>query len=118
MLMQNIEEIKLQICDVCHKMWQLGWVAANDGNVSARLEDGRVIATPTGISKSFITPEKLVVLDMDGNILEANEGYRPSSEIKMHLKCYEKREDVFSVIHAHPPGATAKPVAPDRKSVV
>lgn len=109
--MQNIEEIKLQICDVCHKMWQLGWVAANDGNVSARLEDGRVIATPTGISKSFITPEKLVVLDMDGNILEANEGYRPSSEIKMHLKCYEKREDVFSVIHAHPPGATGFAVA-------
>ena len=42
-------EIKLQICDVCHKMWQLGWVDANDGNVSARLEDGRVIATPTGL---------------------------------------------------------------------
>ena len=49
--MQNIEEIKLQICDVCHKMWQLGWVAANDGNVSARLEDGRVIApSPKGKS--------------------------------------------------------------------
>ena len=96
--MQSIDEIKEQICDVCHKTWQLGWVAANDGNVSARLEDGRIIATPTGISKSFITPEKLVVLDSKGNILEANEGYRPSSEIKMHLKCYEKRDDVMSVI--------------------
>ena len=85
--MQSIDEIKEQICDVCHKTWQLGWVAANDGNVSARLEDGRIIATPTGISKSFITPEKLVVLDSKGNILEANEGYRPSSEIKMHRKC-------------------------------
>lgn len=104
--MQNIEEIKLQICDVCHKMWQLGWVAANDGNVSARLEDGRIIVTPTGISKSFITPEKLIIVDTDGNILEAQDGYRPSSEIKMHLKCYEKRPDVMSVIHAHPPGAT------------
>ena len=58
--MQNIDEIKEQICDVCHKMWQLGWVAANDGNVSARLDDDRIIATPTGISKSFITPEKPV----------------------------------------------------------
>ena len=55
--MQNINEIKDQICDVCHKMWQLGWVAANDGNVSVRLEDGRILATPTGMSKSFITPE-------------------------------------------------------------
>ena len=43
--MQNINEIKDQICDVCHKMWQLGWVAANDGNVSVRLEDGRILAT-------------------------------------------------------------------------
>ena len=106
--MDNLQLIKEQICDVCHKMWQLGWVAANDGNVSAKLPDGRIIATPTGISKSFITPEKLVILDKEGNILEAEEGYRPSSEIKMHLRCYDKREDVFSVIHAHPPGATTE----------
>ena len=53
-------EIKEQICDVCHKMWQLGWVAANDGNVSVKLPDGNFICTPSGISKSFITPEKLV----------------------------------------------------------
>ena len=109
--MQNINEIKDQICDVCHKMWQLGWVAANDGNVSVRLEDGRILATPTGMSKSFITPEKLVLLDPEGNVLEAAEGLRPSSEIKMHLRCYDKRDDVMSVIHAHPPGATGFAVA-------
>ena len=93
--MQNINEIKDQICDVCHKMWQLGWVAANDGNVSVRLEDGRILATPTGMSKSFITPEKLVLLDPEGNVLEAADGLRPSSEIKMHLRCYDKRDDVM-----------------------
>ena len=109
--MQNLDEIKEQICDVCHKMWQLGWVAANDGNVSAKLDDGRIIATPTGISKSFITPEKLVILDHAGTVLAAKDGYRPSSEIKMHLRCYDKREDVMSVIHAHPPGATGFAVA-------
>lgn len=54
----NELEIKDQICDVCHKMWQLGWVAANDGNVSVKLGDGTYFATPTGISKSFITPER------------------------------------------------------------
>ena len=56
----SYEEIKAEICDVCHKMWQLGWVAANDGNVTVKLDDGTFLATPTGISKSFITPEKLV----------------------------------------------------------
>lgn len=95
---ERYQEIKDQICDVCHKTWQLGWVAANDGNVSARLPDGSIIATPTGISKSFITPEKLVLLDSAGNILEANEGYRPSSEIKMHLRCYEKRPDLLKAL--------------------
>ena len=107
----EIRTIKEQICDVCHKMWQLGWVAANDGNVSAKLEDGTFLATPTGMSKSFITPEKLIRIDARGNVLEAAEGLRPSSEIKMHLRCYEKRDDVWSVIHAHPPGATGFAVA-------
>ena len=104
-------QLREQICDVCRKMWQLGWVAANDGNVSAKLEDGTFLATPTGISKSFITPEKLVHIDKDGAVLEAEEGYRPSSEIKMHLRCYEEREDVGAVLHAHPPVATGYAVA-------
>lgn len=105
------EEIKDQMCDVCHKMWQLGWVAANDGNVSVKLEDGTFLATPTGISKSFITPEKIVHIDKDANIIEANGDYRPSSEIKMHLRCYKEREDVEAVLHAHPPVATGYAVA-------
>ncbi|MBD5157176.1 MAG: class II aldolase/adducin family protein [Butyrivibrio sp.] len=105
------EDIKEQMCDVCHKMWQLGWVAANDGNVSVKLEDGTFLATPTGISKSFITPEKIVHIDKDGVIIEANGDYRPSSEIKMHLRCYQEREDVGAVLHAHPPVATGYAVA-------
>lgn len=105
------EEIKDQMCDVCHKMWQLGWVAANDGNVSVKLEDGTFLATPTGISKSFITPEKIVHIDKDANIIGANGDYRPSSEIKMHLRCYKEREDVGAVLHAHPPVATGYAVA-------
>ena len=85
----EITGIKDQICDVCHKMWQLGWVAANDGNVS----------------------DKLLRIDAAGNVLEGSEGLRPSSEIKMHLRCYEKREDVCAVVHAHPPAATGFAVA-------
>lgn len=107
----DYKEIKDQICDVCHKMWQLGWVAANDGNVSVKLDDGSFFATPTGISKSFITPEKILRIDVEGNVLEGAPGYKPSSEIKMHLRCYEERNDVGAVVHAHPPTATGYAVA-------
>lgn len=107
----EIQSVKEQICDICGKMWQLGWVAANDGNVSVRLEDGTFLVTPTGISKAFITPDKLIRINKDCDILEGTAGYRPSSEIKMHLRCYERREDVCSVVHAHPPGATGFAVA-------
>ena len=105
------KEIREQICDVCHKMWQLGWVAANDGNVSVKLEDGNFLVTPTGISKSFITPEKLVIIDKDMNVVSAEGNYKPSSEIKMHMRCYTEREDVGAVVHAHPPTATGYAVA-------
>lgn len=104
-------ELREQICDICHKMWQLGWVAANDGNVSVKLPDGTFLATPTGMSKSFITPQKLVHIDQDGQILDASAGLKPSSEIKMHLRCYKEREDVGAVLHAHSPVATGYAVA-------
>lgn len=105
------QELREQICDVCHKMWQLGWVAANDGNVSVKLPDGNFMATPTGSSKSFITPEKLVIINENGEVVEGEEGYKPSSEIKMHLRCYKEREDVGAVVHTHPPTATGYAVA-------
>lgn len=107
----NISELKDQVCDICHKMWQLGWVAANDGNVSVKLDDGTFLVTPTGISKSFITPEKLLIVAKDGAIIEGAEGYKPSSEIKMHFRCYEERDDIGAVVHAHPPAATGFAVA-------
>lgn len=107
----NYQEVREQICDICYKMWQLGWVAANDGNVSVKLDDDLFLATPTGISKSFITPEKLILINQNGEIQEASNGLRPSSEIKMHMRCYTERPDITSVIHAHPPGATGFAVA-------
>ena len=100
-----------QICMVCSNMWTLGWAAANDGNVSVRLEDGSILATPTGVSKSMVTPEMLVRIGMDGSVLDSEGGSRPSSEIKLHLRCYKERHDVGAVVHAHPPTATGFAVA-------
>lgn len=96
-----------EICDVCHKLWQRGIVAANDGNVSVKLPDGNILCTPSGVSKSAMRPEILVLLDGKGNVISAAEGYKPSSEMKMHLRCYEKRPDVGAVVHAHPPVCTS-----------
>ena len=104
-------EIREQICDICHKMWQQGWVAANDGNISVKLPDGNFLATPTGISKSFITPEKLVIINDKGEVLSGLPDYKPSSEIKMHMRCYRERPDVGAVVHAHPATATGFAVA-------
>lgn len=107
----EFRELREEICDICRKMWQLGWVAANDGNVSVKLVDGTYLATPTGISKSLMKPEKLVQIDKEGRIIDGMEGYRPSSEFMMHLRCYQEREDVGAVVHAHPPTATGFAVA-------
>lgn len=101
------EEVRTQIADVCNRMWQKGWVAANDGNVSVKIGPDTFICTPTNISKSFITPDKLIKINGRGEVLERNGDYRPSSEIKMHLRCYAERDDVGAVVHAHPPVATA-----------
>ena len=89
----SYKEIRAQICDVCHKMWQLGWVASNDGNVSVKLSDGTFLATPTGVSKSMVTPEMIVHINKAGEMIETVDGYRPSSEMRMHFRCYEERED-------------------------
>lgn len=96
-----------EVTEVCHRLWQRGIVVANDGNVSMRLPDWTYLCTPSGVSKHDITPEMLIHLDPDGNVLYAPEDLRPSSEMKMHYRCYLEREDVGAVVHAHPPVATA-----------
>lgn len=79
----NEQEIKEQLCDVCHKMWQLGWVAANDGNVSVKLGDDTFFATPTGMSKSFITPDKLVRINDKGEVPEAIKPYLQEHDVML-----------------------------------
>ena len=100
-------EIKQLMCDIGRRVYDRRMVAANDGNFSVKLNDNEFLCTPTGVSKGFMTPEFICKVDAKGNVLEANEGFRPSSEIKMHMRIYEKRPDVKAVVHAHPIYATA-----------
>ena len=111
--MQNMTEyeIKQLMCDIGKRVWEKGMVAANDGNFSVKLNDNEYLCTPTGVSKGFMTPEYICKVDAQGNVIEANEGFKPSSEVKMHMRIYEKRPDVKAVVHAHPIYATAYAIA-------
>lgn len=104
-------QLKQQIVDACHRVYGKGWVASNDGNLSARIDEGRVLCTPSGYSKGLMTPEDLCVVDMDGNKLEGPAHRKPSSEAKIHLMAYKERPDVMGVVHAHPPYATGYALA-------
>lgn len=107
------QEIREAICEVGHKLWQLGFVAANDGNISARLPDGNFITTPTGTSKAMLTPDMLIKMNADNEVVEPARlpGYKPTSEFKVHLRCYAARPEVNAVVHAHPPTATGFAIA-------
>ena len=107
--MMSPYEIKKQICEVGHKLYAAGFVAANDGNISVKVSDNEYYCTPTGVSKGALTPDMIIKVDGEGRKLEGT--LNPSSEIKMHMRVYQKRPDVFAVVHAHPPVATAFTVA-------
>ena len=104
--MQSEMDIKIEMCEIGKRVYNRGMVAANDGNFSVKLSDNEFLCTPTGVSKGFMTPEYICKVDAEGNVIEANEGFKPSSEIKMHMRVYKEREDVKAVVHAHPMYAT------------
>ncbi len=98
-----------EICEVGRRIWQREYVAGNDGNLSIRLNEGEILATPTDVSKGHLTPDMLVVIDRAGNVLRG--AWKPSSELKMHRAFYDARPDVRGVCHAHPVTATGFAVA-------
>lgn len=97
----SFEKQREEICEICHLLYQRGYVVSNDGNVSLRVEEDKILITPSGVGKGRMTPEMLVLCDLEGNVLEGDR--YPSSESKMHLMIYRERKDVMSVVHAHPP---------------
>jgi len=109
--MTNEWEQKKMIIEIGRRIWQRGYVAANDGNITVRLNDKEILTTPTGVSKGFMTQEMIIKLNMEGKVLTSNSTYRPSSEVKMHLEVYRQRDDINAVIHTHPPYCTSFAVA-------
>lgn len=106
-------ELRDEMVRIGRLMWERGYVAATDGNLSARLAMDRLLATSSGRSKGFLSADELLVLDLEGRPIATHRGrgLRPSSEIRMHLEVYRQRPDVQAVIHAHPPLAIAFSIA-------
>ncbi len=105
------QSLREAIVEVGRRLWERGFVASNDGNISIRLGPDRLLMTPASVSKGFMTPEMMVVTDLDGAVVEAAPGRKPSSEALMHLVAYRQRPDIGAVVHAHPPTSTGFAVA-------
>ncbi len=103
------QQLRADIVEVGRRLYARGYTASNDGNISLRLDDRRLLMTPKSVCKGFMTPEMLCITDLDGRKLVGDRD--PSSEIQMHLEVYRQRHDVRAVVHAHPPIATGFAVA-------
>lgn len=102
------KQAKEAIIEFGKRMYNSGFVAANDGNISCKVSENTFWVTPTGVSKGFMTEDMLIKMDLDGNILT---GGVPSSETKMHIRVYKENPTVKGVVHAHPAKATAFAIA-------
>jgi L-fuculose-phosphate aldolase len=105
----NEYKIKEQICEIGRRVYNKGFAAANDGNISVRLNDKEIMCTPTMVSKGFMKPEDMCKVDYEGKQIAGTR--KRSSEILLHLSVYKHRPDVQAVVHCHPPHATAFAVA-------
>ena len=103
-------EAKKMLVEIGRRMYMKNFVAANDGNISCKVDDESIWTTPTGVSKGFMSEDEMIKMRPDGTVI--SQGNRaPSSEVKMHLRIYNERDDVLAICHAHPPIATSFAIA-------
>lgn len=105
----TLNRLKNEICLIGQRLYQRGFAAGNDGNLSCRTAENEILCTPTAICKGFMTPEDLCTVDLEGRQLTGSRGI--TSEIRLHLAIYRARCDVQAVVHCHPPYATAFGIA-------
>jgi L-fuculose-phosphate aldolase len=108
-MLKTEQECRQDIVEVGRLVWQRGWVASNDGNISVRLDQERILCTPTATCKGRMTPDDLIVCDMEGRKLAG--ARERTTEMDMHLAIYAKRPDIRAVVHSHPPVSTGYAVA-------
>ncbi len=104
--MNSSTQLKEELCEIGRRIWQRGFCGGNEGNHSVRVDDDKLLCTPTGVSKGFMTSDMICLTDMEGKPIDES-GSRVTSEIRIHLAIYRRRPDVRAVIHSHPPHAMA-----------
>lgn len=108
------QQLREEICLVGRQMYEYKFVDGTAGNISARLDANHILITPSGLSKGYMKPEQMIIVDMDGNKVDqtsANAHLKPSTETPMHIEAYQRRPDVNGVVHAHPPYAVSLTMA-------
>ena len=105
----EMQALKLQICDIGRRLWSRAYVDGNGGNIVIRVGEGRALCTPTLVSKGFMKPEDLCLVDLEGKQLAGEK--KRTSEILMHLQIMQRQPRAVATIHCHPPYATAFAVA-------
>jgi L-fuculose-phosphate aldolase len=108
-MLEREQQSREDLVRVGRMMYERGWVASTDGNLSVRLDSDRILATPTGICKGVMSPDDAIICDMDGNRLSGSR--ERTTEMPMHVAVYRERPDIHAVVHAHPPTATGFAVA-------
>jgi L-fuculose-phosphate aldolase len=103
------QQLREQVIRTGRMMYERGWIAANDGNITVRLDADRILATPAGVCKGSMLPEDLIVCDNDGNRISGQR--ERTTEMGMHVAVYQGRPDIQAVVHAHPPISTGFAVA-------
>jgi L-fuculose-phosphate aldolase len=107
--MVNTHKIKQDICEIGRRIYNKGFAAANDGNITVRVGENEILCTPTMHSKGFLKPDDICTIDMTGKQIAGRK--KRSSEALLHLEIYRQRPEIKSVVHCHPPHATAFAVA-------
>ncbi len=107
--MQNLHQIKKEICDIGDRIYKKGFAAGNDGNISYRFSENQVVCTPTLVCKGYLKPDDLCIVDMEGKQISGTR--KRTSEVMLHLAIMKERPEVKSVVHCHPPHATAFGIA-------
>ncbi|MDZ4687201.1 MAG: class II aldolase/adducin family protein [Planctomycetaceae bacterium] len=105
----NDRKLKELICEIGRRVYNKGFAAANDGNISIRVGENEVLCSPTMICKGFMTPDDICAVDMQGKQIAGKR--KRTSEVLLHLEIMRNRPDVKAVVHCHPPHATAFAVA-------
>lgn len=108
---EQVNALRAEIVRVGQWMHARELVDGFSGNISARLGPEHILATPSGLAKGMLTPEQLIIVDMDGKLVQAAPGLKPTSELLMHLEAYRRRPDISAVVHAHPMTAIALTIA-------